>query len=92
MSDLSRQLRYICSKRDFDGKACGKCYYCQAADEIERLTARLSEANGNNHAYKSEIECWKERLDEAQAKVDELETRLKLANDYVESLVAMINK
>jgi len=57
MSDLSRQLRYICSKRDFDGKACGKCYYCQAADEIE-----------------------------------ELKTRLKLANDYVESLVAMINK
>ena len=58
-----------------DDYTLGIRYYSHGdtRDENERLTAQLSEANGNNHAYKSEIECWKERLDEAQARVEKLE-------------------
>ena len=53
--------------------------------EIELLTAELE--------GKKRLMCKAYDAIEAQrAKIEDLETRLKLSNDYVESLVTMMNK
>ena len=80
MGDLIERLRY----------KYADILHREAADEVERLTETLEIEENAYDMLATQHDALQVRVEGLEDRVEELKVRLKLSNDYVDSLIAML--